>query len=472
MQPLLISNIIELVSESDSESSNDRGWSLTAAVGLVYIGLAVTGGAYQHKANRMTTMVRGALVNAIYSQTLDLSITNLDESAAVTLMSSDVDRICEAILSIHNMWSSPVEIALAIWFLQQYIGVALLGPLFITAIAITGPFLISKYIGKAQMAWMERIQSRIDTTAKVLNSMKGIKFLGISSNISSIVYKLRSNEIVASLKMRKLLIVMIAFGNMSDIFAPGAAFAIYVIRASVNGQRLDVTSAFTALSLIALLVGPIRALVFTTPPLIAAIGCFDRIQAFLSLHTKRDHRMVMSESEGQQSVISRRPKSLYPMSTGLNIEPSPLPTIRANNLKLAWTEESSPVVDDISLEFQPGNLTMIVGPIGCGKSSLIQGLLGETPSTKGNVYIDRAHAAYVGQVPWIQNSSIRDNIVGFSVFEPVWYATVVHACALDSDIEALPEGDSSKTGSGGGALSGGQKLRIVRFTNILRTKHN
>jgi len=109
MQPLLISNIIELVSESDSESSNDRGWSLTAAVGLVYIGLAVTGGAYQHKANRMTTMVRGALVNAIYSQTLDLSITNLDESAAVTLMSSDVDRICEAILSIHNMWSSPVD---------------------------------------------------------------------------------------------------------------------------------------------------------------------------------------------------------------------------------------------------------------------------------------------------------------------------------------------------------------------------
>jgi hypothetical protein len=56
-------------------------------------------------------MVRGSLVNAIYAQTLDLSVTSLDESAAVTLMSSDVERICDAILSIHNLcqvpWRSP-----------------------------------------------------------------------------------------------------------------------------------------------------------------------------------------------------------------------------------------------------------------------------------------------------------------------------------------------------------------------------
>jgi ATP-binding cassette subfamily C (CFTR/MRP) protein 1 len=473
MQPLLISSITELVNEPDSESASNRGWGLTAAFGLVYIGLAVAGGAYQHKANRMATMVRGSLVNAIYAQTLDLSVTSLDESAAVTLMSSDVERICDAILPIHNMWSSPMEIALAIWLLQKEIGLALLGPLFITALAISGPFLVSRHMGNAQKTWIERIQTRIDTTAKTLQAMKGVKMLGLNSKMSSIVYQLRLDEIAHSLKMRKLSVVMIAFGNMSDIFAPGAAFALYVVVATVNGQTLDVTSAFTALSLIALLVAPIRAIVFTTPLLIAAFGCFDRIQSFLSSPTKRDHRMLLPPLQGRSSGIVRLDTfarnttvdshiELEDITPRTNASSSPA-TIRVRNLTLAWSDEGSPVIDDVSFDFQPGDLTMIVGPVGCGKSSLLRGLLGETPSSKGNVYIDRAHAAFVNQVPWIQNSSVRNNIIGVSIFEPEWYAKVVHACAFDTDIETLSEGDSTKVGSGGTALSGGQRLRIVRW---------
>jgi len=471
MQPLLIKNITELVSDPDSESASNRGWGLTAAFGLVYIGLAVVGGAYQHKANRMATMVRGSLVNAIYTQTIELSIISLDESAAVTLMSSDVERICAAILSIHSLWSSPVEIALAIWLLQKEIGVALLGPFIITALAISGPFLISRHMGKAQKAWMEKIQTRIDATAKMLQAMKGIKMLGLNSKISSIIYQLRLDEIAISLKMRKLFVVMLAFGNMSDIFAPGAAFAIYVIVATVNGQTLNVASAFTTLSLIALLVAPIRDIVFAIPPLVAAIGCFDRIQSFLSSPTKQDHRMLLPPLKSRSSGLTRldtfsRSTSVDPdieledITPRTNVSLSPA-VISVRNLTLAWSEEDSPVIDDVSFDFRPGDLTMILGPVGCGKSSLLRGLLGETPSSKGNVYINRAHAAFVDQVPWIQNSSIRDNIIGVSVFEPEWYAKVVHACAFDTDIEMLPAGDSTKAGSAGAALSGGQKLRIV-----------
>jgi ATP-binding cassette subfamily C (CFTR/MRP) protein 1 len=468
MQPLLISSITELVNEPDSESASNRGWGLTAAFGLVYIGLAVTGGAYQHKANRLATMVRGSLVNAIYAQTLDLSITSHDESAAVTLMSSDVQRICDAILPIHSIWSGPLEIALAIWLLQKEIGLALLGPLLITALAISGPFLISGHMRKAQKTWIERIQTRIDATAKMLQAMKGVKMLGLNSKMSSIVYQLRLDEIAKSLKMRKLFVVMIAFGNMSDIFAPGAAFIIYVIVAAVNGQRLDVTSAFTALSLIALLVAPIRQIVFAVPPLIAAVGCFDRIQAFLSSPTKRDHRMLVEAPQSQSSRIITLPRNttvdsdieLQDITPQTNASSSPA-TISVRNLTLAWSDEDTPVIDDVTLDFQPGDLTMIVGPVGCGKSSLLRGLLGETPSSKGNVYINRAHAAFVDQSSWIQNSSVRNNIIGVSVFDPEWYTTVVHACAFDTDIETLPEGDSTKVGSAGTALSGGQRLRIV-----------
>lgn len=238
MQPLLISSITHLVSEPDSTSATNRGWGLTAAFGLVYIGLAITGGAYQHKANRLATMVRGTLVTAIYSQTLDLSITSLDESAAVTLMSSDVERICESLLPIHNIWSGPLEIGLAIWLLQREIGLALFGPLVITAAAISGPFFLGPHMGAAQKIWIEGIQTRIDTTAKMLQAMKGVKMLGLSGRMSSIVRKLRGMEIEKSLRMRRLFVGMIGFGNASDIFAPGAAFAIFVIVAVRNVSSL------------------------------------------------------------------------------------------------------------------------------------------------------------------------------------------------------------------------------------------
>lgn len=281
MQPLLISSITKLVSERKSQSTDNRGWGLTAAFGLVYIGLAISGAASQHKLNRLATMVRGALVNAIYTQTLDLSITSLDESAAVTLMSSDVERICESLLPIHNIWCGPLEVALAIWLLEKEIGLALFGPLIVAGAAITGPFILAPHMGKAQGAWIGGIQTRIDTTAKMLQAMKGVKMLGLNSRMSQIVRQLRLDEIAESLKMRKLFVGMIAFGNFSGIFAPGAAFAIFVIVAARNGQTLDVTNAFTALSLITLLVQPISQVVFAAPPLFAAIGCFDRIEKFL-----------------------------------------------------------------------------------------------------------------------------------------------------------------------------------------------
>jgi ATP-binding cassette subfamily C (CFTR/MRP) protein 1 len=471
MQPLLISSITTLVSSPDSPTANSRGWGLAAAFGLVYIGLAIAGAAYQHKTNRMVTMIRGALVNAIYRQTLEVAVAGLEESKAVTLMSSDVERIVEAILPVHSIWSSPLEIGLAIWLLQREIGLALLGPLFITLLAVSGPFLISGPMGKAQKIWIERIQTRIDATAKMLQSMKGFKMLGLDSTLSKIVTQLRANEIAKSLRMRKLFVIMIMFGNLSDILAPGAAFTIYVIVATVNGQTLDVTSAFTALSLIALLVAPIRAIVFAIPPLIAAVGCFDRIQDFLDSPTQKDHRILVSSGLGGSNSTTQLVTPAWNTPNDSDIEldeisvqpvaSSSPATIRVKNLTLFWSEDATSVVCDVSMDFQAGKLTMIVGPVGCGKSSLLRGLLGETPSSKGHVYIDRAHVAFVDQSSWIQNTTIRNNIIGISEFEAQWYNRVVYSCALDTDIETLPAGDSTKVGSAGTALSGGQKLRIV-----------
>lgn len=386
-------------------------------------------------------------------------------------MSSDVERICVALQPIHNLWASPLEIALAIWLLQREIGIALLGPLFVTIIAVSGPFFMAKYMGATQKLWMDRIQMRIDTSVKMLQSIKEVKMLGLSEKISSMISQLREKEIKHSLKMRRLFVVMIAFGNMSDIFAPGAAFIMYVIVASVNGKVLDVSSAFTALSLIALLVVPIRAIVFAAPLLIAAVGCLDRIEIFLTSATRKDHRLVLPRVQGLTSghtslgtssgyVSASSEIELENMTVRAETSQSPA-TIAVKNLSLAWSTQSPPVVTNVSFSILPATLTMVIGPIGSGKSSLLKGLLGEIPATKGNVYISHAEVAFVDQTSWIQNCSIRGNIIGTSDYESAWYQRVMHVCALENDIEGMTEGDNTIAGSGGATLSGGQKLRIV-----------
>lgn len=89
-QPFLLSRTVNFANNIDEPDS--IGWGLTGAFGLVFLGLAISNGAYYHMCYRFVTTVRGTLVSLVYAKTMDLSITALDESVAVTLMSNDTGK--------------------------------------------------------------------------------------------------------------------------------------------------------------------------------------------------------------------------------------------------------------------------------------------------------------------------------------------------------------------------------------------
>ncbi len=111
---------------------------------------------------------------------------------------------------------------------------------------------------------------------------------------------------------------------------------------------------------------------------------------------------------------------------------------------------------------------MAVGPVGCGKSTFLKALIGETTFLDGELrVVGSPRVAYCDQTSWIINGTIRetslpDHQVLFSDSdEDDWYATVVQACDLTADLQQLPSGDATVVGSKGLKLSGGQKQRIV-----------
>ena len=104
-------------------------------------------------------------------------------------------------------------------------------------------------------------------------------------------------------------------------------------------------------------------------------------------------------------------------------------------------------------------LNKVIGKVGSGKSSLISAILGEMHKFKGNVNVNGS-VAYVPQQAWIQNATLKNNILFGNKLDETFYDKVISACALRTDLNILPAGDATEIGEKGINLSGGQKQRI------------
>lgn len=117
----------------------------------------------------------------------------------------------------------------------------------------------------------------------------------------------------------------------------------------------------------------------------------------------------------------------------------------------------------VNFECGPGELVAVVGGVGCGKSSILSSILGETLQLGGSCEVNGS-VAYFSQVPFIVNSTVRENIIfghDEGSIDEAHYRRAIETCALLHDLELLPEGDETEIGEKGVTLSGGQKARIA-----------
>ncbi|XP_038135455.1 multidrug resistance-associated protein 1-like, partial [Cyprinodon tularosa] len=125
----------------------------------------------------------------------------------------------------------------------------------------------------------------------------------------------------------------------------------------------------------------------------------------------------------------------------------------------SWSRTENPTLRRLNVSIPEGSLVAVVGHVGSGKSSLLSALLGEMDKVEGSVAV-KGSVAYVPQQAWIQNSTLKENIMFGQEMREDWYQRVVEACALQPDLEILPAGDQTEIGEKGVNLSGGQKQRL------------
>ncbi|KAL9086196.1 MAG: hypothetical protein Q9165_007261 [Trypethelium subeluteriae] len=398
--------------------------------------------------HRMRSMARSILVTEIFSKATKARIGTGDDTAVLTLMSTDVERIKLGFMSLHDIWAGIIQVALAAWMLYNQLGVVFVAPIATVIVCSLSLVIFMRFTGDSQRAWMAGIQKRVGLTARVIASMKNLKISGLSTAVSDFVQRLRVEELAAGSRFRKIQIVAALIGYVPLLISPPLTFAF--------AQRsLNVTRIFTSLSYLLLLTNPLAQIFETVPTILSGVTCLGRIQTFLECETRHDFRKVLGD-------IRRNPeKTCTAVPASSDSELGSADAIVIRNGKFGW-ESDKFALQNMDTRIAKSSLTLVIGPVGSGKSTLCKALLGEIPFSEGSMVSSTRfpHVGFCDQTTFLSNGTIRDNIVGFSPFNSDRYAEVMNATALGFDFETLPHGDRTNIGSDGITLSGGQRQRV------------
>ncbi|KAH9869491.1 hypothetical protein IAQ61_006697 [Plenodomus lingam] len=473
-QPFLINRAVTFSQQSTSSETTNIGYGLIGAYILVFVGIAVSSGQYMHFTFRFITMIRGGLISMLYSKATEVALVDVDTASSITLMSADVERIVTGMETGHELWANTLEIALAMYLLERQLGVACAIPIGVAIVSLLGSLCATSLVMQRQALWLEAIERRIAATSAMLDSMKGVKMGGLTEVLREDLQQLRIDEMNISKKFRKLLIWTMGFSYISPVVSPILAFAVFsIIARNDSGSGLNTATVFTSLSLFTLLTEPLGSLIMALSALMGGLGSFKRIQEFISMKRKAGVRRfpsphgsnlawvsdVDSESE-KDSDTSHKSRSSLELK-----EPNLLgnQAIVIENGFFGWDKanHNTGILHAINMIVPRGKITMVVGPVACGKSTLLKAVLGELPVMGGTLQVSSLRIALCDQTAWHVNGTVQESIIGVSDFDQRWYSSVVRSCALDEDLRQLPQGDQTQIGSKGIALSGGQSQRIA-----------
>lgn len=240
-------------------------------------------------------------------------------------------------------------------------------------------------------------------------------------------------------------------------------FATFIGISQSSSSDLDTSRLFTSLILISLLAAPLIHLFQVIPALGAAVGCFERIQAYLDVEEKSDFRQIQaSPRKALGSNGSQCTKSGHVTENGKdearNDESEVILSI--SQAAFSWKANSRSVLKNVNIEIFRGEHVAIIGQVGSGKSLLLKAILGEAEQSEGLISISTADLGYCSQTPWLENINGEKSVSRHADYDKAWMKSVTWACALE-DVAQLREYSESSIGTGGASLSGGQRQRLV-----------
>ena len=402
----------------------------------------------------------------------------------VNLMSTDTYRVDQASGMFHLVWTSPVAILITLVVLVINLSYSALAGFALLVIGIPALTKAIQVLFVRRRAINKITDQRVSLTQEILQAVRFVKYFGWESSFLERIGNIRKQEIR---KIQVLLAIRNAINACSmslPIFASFLSFITY----SLSQHVLDPAPIFSSLALFNSLRMPLNLLPLVIGQVVDAWSSLGRIQDFLIAEEQVDdfiwdmegknaikashadftwERTVTQDPEKQASPGSNKKqtekKSVPPAPQAKaedNVAGQDKATEKSKAENASDTTQVEPFkLNDIDLTIGREELVAVIGGVGSGKSSLLAALAGDMRRTTGSITMG-ATRAFCPQYPWIQNASVRENIVFGRNYDRKWYDAVVDACALRPDLEMLPNGDMTEIGERGITVSGGQKQRL------------
>jgi ABC-type multidrug transport system fused ATPase/permease subunit len=373
--------------------------------------------------------------------------------AVINLIGVDAQRIANFAWFQFFYPSSIVKLTVGCWFLVTLLGwIPLCAGFLLWFIILPTGMHFAKRYGVATDRLMKLRDQKLAIINESLQGIRQIKFSALESQWEKRILASREKELKACWGVFVNQVALIGCWITSPIALAAASLSVH---AWLNGQ-LTPSVAFVAVSVFKALETAFGIIPQLTTEAFDCWVSIKRIEEYL------EGPELVRVTKNNPDVAFERANIAWPVDEETN-------------------ESERFVLRNVDLVFPKGKLSVISGKTGTGKSLMLAAIIGEADILSGSIYVPdppkieerydheaNRHnwilsnsTAFVGQMPWLENASLRDNILFGLPFDEGRYWDTIEACALTKDLEILADGDKTELGANGINISGGQKWRIM-----------
>ncbi|CAI2167170.1 11640_t:CDS:10 [Funneliformis geosporum] len=448
------------------ESGETLEWGFIYIFGMLISNIALQLSISQNwywSSSMLQVAIKGQLNSEIYSKALKRYVDSNRISLFATWWNSIID--------------CPIELFVGLYFLYILLGSSCLYGLVIMVFTLPINHQTAKYYNKTQDKLMKVRDRRVDLMNEVLQGIRMIKFYAWEKNWEKRILDSRNADLK---QLRNTFIHLTVFDFVWIVSPVLVTISSFYIFTKIQGHELTASVAFTSLSIFHELRFALNVLpeVFT-----------DGSQAYISI--KRIEKFLNEdEINNKPEVDMGDGENIFGQESKIGFENATITWNRPKNSEDDTESEPLFRMEKLNFEFPNGELSLICGPTGSGKTLILMSLLGETHVIDGKANCPKSptspinsdlnpsnwilsnSVALVAQQAWLQNASIRSNIIFSLPYDEDRYAEVIRVCSLEKDLEILEDGDMTEIGEKGITLSGGQKQRVALARAVYsRAKH-
>ena len=402
----------------------------------------------------------------------------------INLMSTDTYRVDQASGMLHLIWTAPISIIVTL--------ILLLINLKASALAGFGLLVIAMpLLGKSIKSLINRrkgvnklTDQRVGLTQEVLHAVRFIKYFGWETSFLKRLSNIRSQEIRSIQFILAIRNGINAISMSLPVFASMLAFIAYAY--THTGADFNPALIFSSLALFNSIRLPLNMLPLVLGQVTDAVNSITRIQDFLLAEDEKDEATWDYDNKNAvhvdnaaftwEKAVERSKEDAVDASKDakqIKADQKAAKKAKRHSKRASKSEDTGKRMSksaiqsgdsifklkDLSFKVGRNELIAVIGGVGSGKTSLLAALAGDMRKTAGEVTLG-ATRAFCPQSAWIQNATVKDNILFGKDMKRRWYNEVIDACALRPDLEMLPGGDLTEIGEKGITVSGGQKQRL------------